>query len=145
MKIDEITKEWSKDKDINLTDISKDVSNIPILHNKYYVIFMKEKQRLLHLDVELKKLTKAKNEYYRGEMDIEEIRDRGWKPLRKMVLKADVKEAVSCDEDVINMNIKFSIQKQKLEFLEEIIKQLNNRNFLIKSIIDYEKFKVGVV
>ena len=35
------------------------------------------------------------------------------------------------------------MQGEKVDTLESIIKSISNRGYLIKSAIDYEKFKVG--
>ena len=34
--------------------------------------------------------------------------------------------------------------KEKIEFLESVIRTINNRGFQIKNAIDWEKFKVGI-
>ena len=36
------------------------------------------------------------------------------------------------------------MQKEKLDFLEEVIKNLNQRNFQIKNAIEWRKFTQGV-
>jgi len=39
--------------------------------------------------------------------------------------------------------LKISVQQEKVDTLEAIIKAITNRGFLIKSAIDWERFKVG--
>ena len=36
------------------------------------------------------------------------------------------------------------MQKEKVDFLESIIKSLNNRGFNLNAAIQWEKFKVGI-
>jgi hypothetical protein len=48
------------------------------------------------------------------------------------------------DKQIIEKNMKIVMQKEKLAFLEEVIKNLNQRNFQIKNAIDWRKFTQGV-
>ena len=44
---------------------------------------------------------------------------------------------------MIDIQEKIAYQKEKIEYLESIIKTVVNRNFLIKNIIDWRKFTSG--
>jgi hypothetical protein len=48
------------------------------------------------------------------------------------------------DKDIIQSSVKIVNQKEKLAFLEEVIKNINQRNFQIKNAIDWKKFTNGV-
>jgi hypothetical protein len=63
-------------------------------------------------------------------------------PIGK-VLKSDVPQYIDTDEDIIKLNLKMYAQSEKVDYLEAIIKQIVNRGYQVKSIIDWEKFKVG--
>ena len=80
MKIEEIYEMWAKDGAIDETNISGESANIPKLHNKYYQMYVNEGLRLKKLRADYKILYKLKNEYYRGELDIEELKEHGWDP-----------------------------------------------------------------
>ena len=43
------------------------------------------------------------------------------------------------------MKLKIGDQAEKVELLENIIKSINNRGFLIKSMIDFERFRTGAM
>jgi hypothetical protein len=47
------------------------------------------------------------------------------------------------DKDIINLSLKIGLQEAVVEYLESIIKQINNRNFILKNILDWEKFRTG--
>lgn len=143
MKLEDIHSAWEKDGPIDVLNLTNDSANIPKLHHKYFGIYMQEGMRLKKMDTAHKELVKKKTEYYRGDMDIEEIKQFGWKPLDKHILKADVSTHVETDSDVAESLLRISMQRYKIEYLESIIHQIKNRNFVIKNIIDYERFKVG--
>jgi len=145
MKIEEIIEEWSKDLKIDVSNISNESSNIPKLHNKYYMYYMKEGMTLKKLKTEQKLLLKLKQEYYRGELSYEELREHGWEPQPLKILKQDIPTYLDADKDVINMSLKVASQEYKVDYLEEIIKQITNRGFQLNTIVQWEKFRTGAV
>ena len=59
-------------------------------------------------------------------------------------LKSDLATYIDSDKDMITYNMKIAYQKEKIDFLESVIKTVNIRGFHIKNAIDWEKFKVGI-
>jgi hypothetical protein len=145
MKLDEIVSLWSKDCEIDQTNISSESANIPKLHNKYYLIYMEEGMKLRKLKFDLKQLQKLKGEYYRGELAMEELQEYGWEPQPLKILKQDIPTYVDADNDVINLSLKIGMQQEKVEYLESIIRQITNRGFQLKTIVDWEKFRTGAI
>ena len=60
------------------------------------------------------------------------------------ILKADLGIHIDANQNWIDNNLKMAYQKEKVDFLEAIIKSLNNRGFNINAAIQWEKFKVGI-
>jgi len=143
MKIEEIYEMWSKDGEIDQTNISSEAANIPKLHNKYFRIYVEEGLRLRKMEATHKELYKLKGEYYRGELDMEELKEHGWEPQPLKILKQDIPNYLEADKDIINSTLKISHQKSIVDYLDSIIKMINNRNFALKSIIDWERFRTG--
>ena len=50
---------------------------------------------------------------------------------------------IESDKDVLELTEKISYQKEKIEFLESIIKSLNTRGFQIKNAIEWKRFTMG--
>jgi hypothetical protein len=73
----------------------------------------------------------------------DELKDNGWEPFSLKVLKSDLHIYLDSDKDLMAFQLKLEMQKEKIDFLENIIKSLNTRGYQIKSAIDWEKFKVG--
>lgn len=143
MNIEEIYAEWSKDGEIDQTNVSSESANIPKLHNKYFQMYVKEGLKLKKLKADYKKFYKLKCEYYRGELDIEELKQYGWEPQALKILKGDVPTYVDADDDIVNMTLKIGLQESIVEYLESIIRQINNRGFQLKTIVDWERFRTG--
>lgn len=142
MDIEKINEMWAQDCVIG-DDLFKEGQRIPKLHQKYYDIYFKEGLRLKAEKIRLVDLQKSKTEYFRGQMDPAEVRQRGWPPLGSKVLKEDVPLHVECDTDVISQSLKVGMIDSKVKYLEDILKQVHSRNFIIKSMGDWRRFENG--
>lgn len=143
MTLDEIINEWKSDAVIDKTSLGTESLKIPVLHSKYMKIYYEERRKLKALEFQSKDLYLAKYEYYNGKMSEEELEKRGWEPFVKLLMKAESEQYIQADKDIIQTNIKSVNQKEKMSILEEIIKNLNQRNFQIKNAIDYMKWTNG--
>lgn len=128
------------DAKIDRSDLGNESLKIPVLHAKYLKLLREEKQVLNKMQMDLQALTHRKSEYYMGKGTIEEYNR---KPLNLKVLKGDLTRYVEADEEVMEMSMRVSDQNDKILTINEMIKSINNRNFLIKSAIDWLKFTQG--
>lgn len=143
MKLDEILDTWSEDCKIDRTELGEEALRLPKLHSKYLRVFTEERLTLRKMEEDRKQLVLTKHDYYRGVLPDEDLKALGWEPFRMTLLKSDIPMRMDADQDIIKMNLKIAMQQEKVDTLEAIIKSISNRGFLIKSAIDYEKFKVG--
>lgn len=143
MKLDDIMDLWADDARMDDTELGNESLRIPLLHHKYYKIFVQEGLLLKKLEQDYKSLYKLKYEYYMGVLDQETLLEKGWDPNPLKILKQDLSIYMEGDNDLQLIQAKIDIQKQKLSFLESAIKTITNRGFLIKNAIDWERFKVG--
>jgi hypothetical protein len=143
MTFDDIYKEWEQDGAIRMDRLSTESANIPSLHNKYYRMYLTEGLRLKKLRAEYKQLVKLKTEYYKGELDSEELKEHGWPPQQLKILRQDIPTYLDADSDLITKSLKIGLVEANVEYLESIIRQINNRGYQIKNIIDFERFKSG--
>lgn len=144
MTLEQIQELWSKDAPVDRTELANEASRIPQLHSKYFKIFSTERLLLKKLEQESKQLWKDLWEYYQGNFDYEELKERGWDQINQRILKSDLGIHIDADQNWIDNNLKVAYQKEKVDFLEAIIKSLNNRGFNINAAIQWEKFKVGI-
>jgi len=143
MKFEEIQKLWSGDCEIDETELSQESVKIPQLHNKYLIIFHDERLRLRTMRFDHSKLLKVKREYFSGRMDATELEAYDWEPFQYKLLKADVQEYIDADDDIIEGKKKISLQEEKVDYLEAIVKGLSTRGYLIKNAIDWKRFTEG--
>lgn len=143
MKIDDIMSLWEQDAQIDNTELAKESLNIPLLHHKYFKILTQESILLKKLEYDYKTLYRLKYEYFMGTLDRETMIEKGWEPNQLKILKQDLSIFIESDLDIQECTKKIDIQREKINFLESVIKNLNNRGFLIKNAIDWHKFQVG--
>lgn len=143
MKIEEIVAEWSKDCEIDQTNVSGESANIPKLHNKYYQMYMGEGFKLRKMKGDHKMLVKLKGEYYRGELSMEELNDYGWEPQPLKILRSDIPAYIDADKGIIDSSLRIGMQEEKVDYLENIIKMISNRGFQLNTIVQWEKFRTG--
>jgi len=134
---------WAVDCKINETNLAGETKRIPELHNKYYTLYYKEVLRVKKLKADYKTLEFDKREYYDGSMAEEDLRDRGWKPYQKKVLRNEVDKYIQADKEVINLSLKIDYHMERAKFLEDIVKTIHSRNFIVKNMIDILKFQSG--
>jgi hypothetical protein len=144
MTLDDIMALWSKDCDLDRTELGEESLKIPQLHSKYFNIFSKERLLLRKLEAEQRVLHNKKYEWFNGTMDIDDLKEMSWEPNPLKILRTDIQQYIDADDDIIKLNLQVAYQKEKVEFLENAIRSLNARGFNIKSAIDWEKFKVGL-
>jgi hypothetical protein len=143
IKLSELKSMIEKDMAINPTDLDRESLNIPQLHNKYLMILMDEKLILKKYESDLKVLNKNKWLYYSGKISQEQLDLLGWEPFELSLIRQDLDRFIESDNDIIELNNKFELQKEKVNYLESVIKIISNKAWNIRSAIDWIKFTQG--
>ena len=144
MKLEEIQELWNRDRDIDIENLATESVKIPQIHDKYLKIYIDERIRLKSLEFELAKMTKLKLEYYAGTLSKEELLEHKWEPFLTKVIKTERYSYLDSDEDIFRIKANITLMQEKINYVESVIKMINNRGFQIKSAIDWIKFKHGI-
>jgi len=143
MDITQIRKMVDSDANIDQSNLDLESLKIPQLHGKYLNIFSDEKLILKKLESDRNVLIKNKWEWYTGRMSQEDLKRLGWDPFPLKIMKQDLDVYLLADEDMIKITAKIDYQKEKVDYLESVLKALNNRNWMIRNAIDWRKFLSG--
>ena len=140
MNLDEIQLSWEEDSKIDEDNLHSESTKIPSLHAKYYrilnnILLMKKLE-----ENKFKQLKKTKWQYYTGKADPEVYIE---KPFDHKVLRQDVDKYMDSDEDLIKVLNKIDYFQVMLNYLDSILKTINNRTFRIKNSIEWQKFIRG--
>lgn len=143
MTLDEILNEWAIDAKIDRSELVNESLKIPVIHNKYYRIYISEKKIFKKLEAEYKTLLKIKHEYYSGKLSPEELKEKNWEPF-KFILKNNIDLYIDADKDIIETSIKLALSKERVDMLLAIMQSITNRTYQIKNAIDMLKLESGV-
>ena len=143
MKLEEIQELWNRDREIDYTELGTESIRIPLIHDKYLRIYTDERIKLKGIEFELSKMVRAKTDWYAGRMSQEDLDNRGWKPFLDKIIKSEISGYIDSDDDIIRLKQQLTVLQEKINYLDSIIKQINNRGFQIKNAIDWLKFSHG--
>ena len=144
MDIETIKQMLQKDLHLNDAELDTESLRIPQLHSKYLNILHDEKLILQSLKVKKRNVLREKWEYYTGKMDEDTLKAKGWEPFNLKILKQDVDMYIESDSDMINIDSKLFLQQEKVDFLQETIKAINNMQWHVRDAIAWRKFINGV-
>ena len=144
MNIERIREMAETDLKMDGTELADESVRIPQLHGKYLNIFHDESLILRKHEADYKILRRQKWEYYSGKMSKDELTALGWEQFDHRILRQDMDVYLDSDADLIKIQTKIDMQKQKVDYLDSIIKGINNRQWVIRNAIEWRKFMSGV-
>lgn len=144
MNMNELKKMVEEDLDIDSTELGNECLKSPQLHNKYLCFLYDEKHNLELMESILKILEKEKWLYYTGKMDEETLKQKNWEPFDLAIVRQDADRFIEADKQYSDTKIKVNLQREKVAYLENIVKIMSNRAWNIKSAIEWNKFTQGI-
>ena len=142
MTLEELQQSVNKDFKLDDTQLDVESVNIPLLHNKYLIHFNKFTLLLKKAEYDHKTMIRDKWEYYTGKADPLVYKE---KPFDLKVLKADVHIYMESDEELQKADQKEAYLRQVVNYLEQVLRSINSRNFVIKNAIDWARFTSGAL
>lgn len=148
-RFEKIKEEWNQDSTIDFQfknkqyteDLAKLALEIPFQHNKYLNHYTDLSQIKTSLEFEARKLVRDKREYYSGEAEAKIYAE---KPFGGSIKTSEkMKIYLESDEEIINIEAKIKFIDQMLYYIDQVMRQISNRGFQIKSAIEWEKFING--
>ena len=148
-RFEQLREDWAEDSAVDFqfknkqysTDLGQLALDIPFQHNKYLNHYTDIQQIKTSLEFEIRKMVRDKREHYSGEAD---AKTYAAKPFGSSIKTTEkMKVYLESDEEIINLEAKIKYLDQMLYFLDQVMKQISNRGFQIKSAIEWEKFTNG--
>ena len=142
MTLEELQTQVNRDFKLDDTELDSESIKIPLLHNKYLQHLNKFSLLLKKAEYDHKLLVREKWEYYTGKADASVYKE---KPFDLKVLKADVHIYIDSDEELQKADQKVAYLNVVVKYLEQVLRSINNRTFLIKNAIEWKKFTSGAI
>jgi hypothetical protein len=145
MNLENLKEHITKDSIVDSTELGTEAIKIPQIHGKYINLLTDMKLLLTKQQQEYAILRLRKWKIYTGKASKEEL--ELWKedPFELDILKTDVDKFMDADPQLTDLKLKIALSETKVKMVEEFLKSLNNRNFIIKSAIDWQKMMNGIV
>jgi|TARA_B100001939_G_scaffold145134_1_gene125723 hypothetical protein len=139
--LESIQEMWKKDSHINMDNLHDESIKVPALHAKYFeiyntVILLKKKAEQTR-----KNVRHERYEYFTGKADPEVYVES---PFPKKVRDKDtLQKYLDADDKLSQISLKVEYYDVTLNYLESILKVIQNRTYQIKNAIDFLKFQAG--
>jgi hypothetical protein len=145
MNLEDLKLNIAKDASVDSSELGNEAIRTPQLHSKYLCLHADFKLLLCKGVNDLAILKLRKWKIFTGKASREELEEWGEDPNGLTLLKTDVEKFIESDPKVIELKLKIAVIEVKVKMVEEFLKVLNNRNFSIKSAIDWFKMTQGIV
>lgn len=145
MNLEELKNSITKDSQIDSTELGIESLKIPQIHSKYLNQLTDLKLLLTKYQSDFAILRLRKWKIFTGKASEEELEEWKEDPFELDILKTDVDKFMEADPKLIELKSKISVTEIKIKTVEEFLKALNNRNFTIKSAIEWQKMMNGIV
>lgn len=136
---------WVEDSKLDRTDLLSELSRIDSLHAKYLNIHTTHSLLWKKAMREYSEKKRFWSAYYSGEYndDSEFLKKHNLEPIMKKILRSEVQEYLDGNTELNNILMKKMIHEEISNYAAEVVKQIRQRSYEIKSYIDYEKFLNG--
>ena len=141
MNLETIQSMWEKDSQIDPDELHTASLVVPSLHAKYYQLFndlrlLKAKAKKIYQSV-----LQERYLYYSGKAEPEVYEKE---PFHYKVREKDaIQRYLDSDQRLSDAELKVEYYNTMLDYLESIIKTIQNRTFQIKNAIEWQKFIRG--
>ena len=143
MNLSEIQDQVKRDLKINDLELDIESLRIPALHTKYLQLLTENSLKLKKANGELSVLKRNKWIYYTGKAPEEVYKEKGDFPL-KLKTKDEERTFIEADEDIQKKKTEVEYYETVVDYLQEIVRQIGQRNFQIKNAIEWRKFEAGM-
>jgi hypothetical protein len=146
MRLEDIQNDWEKDCQVDQSNLGHEATRNALLHSKYINKLSNVKLLMRKAEADYLRMRQSKYRYFKGEMTRAELEERGWPQYQGRVpLKTEMEEYLTTDADMIRLTDKTEYLKTLHYTLESIMKAISSRGWEIKSGIEWEKIKNGII
>lgn len=124
-------------------DLDSAALKVPSLVHRWSEIQFHEKLSLKKYEKEYSQWKRILWEYYNGKMSQEDLKKYGLEQFNLKILKKDAEVYIDSDPKLLDIEDKIIVQQEKVDFIDRKLKEIGNRQWLIRAAIDHRKFMSG--
>jgi len=140
--LDTIQRMWEEDSKIDVDNLHTESLNIPSLHAKYFDIYNNLVLLKKKAEQQKKNIRHERYEYFTGKADPDVYVEN---PFPKKIRDKDtLQKYLDADERLSSVCLKVEYYDTMLNYLESILKVIQNRTYQIKNAIEFIRFTAGL-
>jgi hypothetical protein len=139
--LEKVQEMWEKDSKIDIDNLHNESLNIPALHAKYFELYNTINLLKKRAEQQKKKIRHEKYEYFTGKSD-PEVYEKNPFP-KKIRDKETLQGYLDSDDKISEISLKIEYYETLLNYIESILKVIQNRTYQIKNAIEFIKFQAG--
>jgi hypothetical protein len=140
-RLEVLKTEAGQDLEIDELNLDTALVDTPKRHSKWLAVFTDETITLKNL-YSFKEKTKLERwKYWMGKQTDKYYAENGLQ--HEKILKSDVDKYMAADDKLELVNDVVTRQKALVDYVEKVMKEIGNRGFHIKSIIEWRRFTSG--
>ena len=140
--LETIQKMWEKDSKMDIDNLHNESLNIPILHSKYFELYNTINLLRKRSEQQKKRVRHEKHEYFTGKADPDVYLEN---PFPKKIRdKETLQGYLDSDDKLSQIVLKIEYYETLLNYLQDILKMIQNRTYQIKNAIEFIKFQSGL-
>lgn len=131
------------DLTLDKSNLDEESARTAQLHNKYLNFYLDETSRLDELKRKFDILWLKQTLYYLGRSTPEIYKEKPF-DLKVKPIKSEVEQWLRADDSVQACDVLVKDQEKIVKYLNDQLKQINQRGYEIRAMIDWIKFKNGL-
>ena len=145
ISLEEMLNDWKEDSIISKTQVTIELLKTPTLHAKYLDHYTYFKAKLAAADRKYNTMGWIKRKYFRGQMEQHELQKYGWSQWQGLKpSSAELNQLLDMDKEMNELKEIVAGYKTAVAAAEYILKEVSGRSWILKSLIEYEKFQAGI-
>ena len=140
--LDVIQKMWENDSKIDIDNLHTESLNIPALHAKYFEIYNNILLLRKKAEQQRRNIRHERYEYYTGKAEPDVYVEN---PFPKKIRdKETLQKYMDADSKMSQICLKIDYYETMLNYIESILKVIQNRTYQIKNAIEFIRFNAGL-
>ena len=140
MNLEDLVERWEKDCEFS-SDIGEDLKDIPLLHYKYFKLLVSVKRKLNSSKEKYEEKKHVRTLFYSGRGSDDDYREE---KFDHRLAKSEIPMWLAADKELKILRKEVEALTLFKESLDEILKQINNRHWYIKSMLDNKTIELGI-
>ena len=137
--LETLMKEWSQDKQVDGSDLEKEILKISYLHGKYLNIMSYHRVLFHKMETDYKLLKGLREDYYHGYLTKDDMDERGWEPIQHVMSNPQIARKLDTDVELNKMLLKRIAHGEIVEYCQDVLKSLNSRTWDLGNVIKYRQ------